>query len=358
MTNHCGGHDVPPRTVSVSETVSTVQSRVGGADTVRASQLDGLSTLRQAKAGSVARERTRLAAVLGADHPRVVALDRKVEADAKVNAQITRALDTAQTAGPKADANTWIVHGHVRNRDLSPAPNVTVALYTADGQWARLFGHDCTDERGHFMLCAKRDKRETVESMQTTAEATTDKDLTGAQKRAAAAAIEGDTRTAPAGDSKTAPSGDAVGAPPPPPPQTGEVGVSPQRIEMTSVEVERASRELYLQVTDENQRVLGGDPRPLVPELGRVDYREIILGGAVCTLPPDSTGRTGAGVEPTRWLGNSRDRELHDLTKTRKGCQIDEIAADRRVYFKSEDDAVKAGYDRCAYCFGRAKSKR
>lgn len=343
MTNRCGGHDVPPRTVSVTETASTVQSRFGGADTARADQLDTLSTVRQAKAGSVARERTRLAAVLGADHPRVAALDRKVQADAKVNAQISRAFALASTAGPQADKNTYIVHGHVRNRDLSPVPNVTVAVYTGEGELVRLFGHDCTDERGHFMLCAKRDKRE-VEATRISTATTIDKDIVDSQKRAAAAA--------------PAAAGDATSAPPPPDGQTGEVGVNPQPIETTSADTERTGRGFFLQVTDENQRVLGGDRQSLAPELGRVDYREIILGAAVCTPPPDSIGGAGISTERTRWLGNSREREVHDLTKTKKGCQIDEIAADRRVFFKTEEDAVKAGYDRCAYCFGKAKSKR
>jgi hypothetical protein len=128
---------------------------------------------------------------------------------------------------------------------------------------------------------------------------------------------------------------------------------------------------LYLRVTDNRQMLLGGDPRPLVPRQGQVDYREIIIGGEACTPPPggdtqsrppagggSAGGGTAPGTTPTQFLGNSRDREVHDLKNAKKTCQIDKIAADRRVYFKTAADAVKAGYDYCAYCFGKAKSKR
>lgn len=80
---------------------------------------------------------------------------------------------------------------------------------------------------------------------------------------------------------------------------------------------------------------------------------------------PAPTARTAAApraettaVAKTRYLGNSRIREVHDLEKVKKQCQIDEIAPDRQVYFRTEREAVAAGYDYCRYCFGKQKSKR
>jgi hypothetical protein len=56
-------------------------------------------------------------------------------------------------------------------------------------------------------------------------------------------------------------------------------------------------------------------------------------------------------------LGNKRSKEIHDLGNIQKGCQVDEIAMSNRVPFKSEEEAVKKGYDYCAYCYGPEKSQ-
>ena len=53
-----------------------------------------------------------------------------------------------------------------------------------------------------------------------------------------------------------------------------------------------------------------------------------------------------------RYLGNKKQLEYHDLSKKTARCQIEEIK--ERVYFSSEDEAERAGYDRCAHCLGRS----
>ncbi len=76
--------------------------------------------------------------------------------------------------------------------------------------------------------------------------------------------------------------------------------------------------------------------------------------------PAPATAPTLARAEApaTRFLGNSHDRELHDLQNRKKQCHIDDIKPDHRVFFATERDAVAAGYDHCRYCFGKQKSKR
>ncbi len=56
-------------------------------------------------------------------------------------------------------------------------------------------------------------------------------------------------------------------------------------------------------------------------------------------------------------LGNKRSKEIHDLDNIQKRCQIDEISASNRAPFKSEENAIRKGYDYCAYCYGPEKSK-
>ena len=59
----------------------------------------------------------------------------------------------------------------------------------------------------------------------------------------------------------------------------------------------------------------------------------------------------------SRYLGNSDSKELHDIRNEQRRCQIDQIRADRAIGFKSIAEAEALGYDFCAYCFGKAKSK-
>lgn len=79
----------------------------------------------------------------------------------------------------------------------------------------------------------------------------------------------------------------------------------------------------------------------------------------VVISPPTTEEPVAAEIEEkTRYLGNSNTREVHDLKKEKKNCRIDNIKFDHRMNFKTRKEAVEAGYDHCAYCFGKGKSKR
>jgi hypothetical protein len=60
----------------------------------------------------------------------------------------------------------------------------------------------------------------------------------------------------------------------------------------------------------------------------------------------------------TRYLGNTSTHELHDLNNEKKNCRIDKIRFDHWINFKTQKGAIEAGYDFCAFCFGKDKSKR
>lgn len=98
----------------------------------------------------------------------------------------------------------------------------------------------------------------------------------------------------------------------------------------------------------------GPTPSPAAPAPGQP--------APVDTAPPTPAPTTPDPQTPpnvkTRFLGNSHARELHDLKNTKKQCQINAIKPDYRVYFRTEREAVAAGYDFCKYCFGKQKSKR
>jgi hypothetical protein len=83
-----------------------------------------------------------------------------------------------------------------------------------------------------------------------------------------------------------------------------------------------------------------------------------LAGAAPPPTPAAFATMARAEAAQTRFLGNSHDREVHDLQNRKKQCHIDEIKPDHRVFFATEQDAVAAGYDFCRYCFGKQKSKR
>jgi hypothetical protein len=67
---------------------------------------------------------------------------------------LTVEIARAETAAPSVDPSKWVLHGYVRRKDLTPAPDLTVALVDAQGQWLRGLGFACTDGRGYFQLVA------------------------------------------------------------------------------------------------------------------------------------------------------------------------------------------------------------
>lgn len=56
-----------------------------------------------------------------------------------------------------------------------------------------------------------------------------------------------------------------------------------------------------------------------------------------------------------QYLGNTNTREVHDLQREQRNCQIDEIMRARHAVTFSPDTLSQArtdGFDNCAYCLG------
>jgi metal-dependent HD superfamily phosphatase/phosphodiesterase len=75
----------------------------------------------------------------------------------------------------------------------------------------------------------------------------------------------------------------------------------------------------------------------------RIVHRLLVLGDKFMHITPFQ-----------RYLGNSRSREIHDLTNTKKTCRIDQIKDDNKVFFGSIGDVETArdqfGYEGCKWC--------
>jgi hypothetical protein len=338
MKNCCTNPGPEPKKVSAAEAGRTLQTRIDGADALRTAQLGGLQALRRTKGAMLMREQTRLSAALGPQHPQVLALSQKIAVNQTRSEQLQRAQARAQVSSFQADPNAWIVHGHVRTADLKPVPQATVALYTCEGQWLPQFGYACTNGDGYFKLTVRPSA--SISSSRSGGVANNETNAFGAPP------VQGTPAGAPPDQ------GTAAGA------QLEQPGIG------ATPAAAATGRQACLNATDAHQRFLGGADGPLTPHLGALDYREIIVERAAgsCAPPPDGSSGAAPGCpdagEKTRFLGNSHNREVHDLQNTKKTCGIDRISADHRVFFRAAEDAIKAGYDYCAYCFGKSKSRR
>jgi hypothetical protein len=70
------------------------------------------------------------------------------------------------------------------------------------------------------------------------------------------------------------------------------------------------------------------------------------------------TTTTAGLTAAATYLGNADSRELHDLSRIRPQCQIERIRPERRVSFRTIEEAQRQEYDFCGWCFGPGSSTR
>ena len=148
MASASGSKEIPLATVAES-----LENAIAGLDRLRTRALAELARVHVVKRASSDRERTRLEAKLGPEHPRVVALKHRAEVeDAFVTALAIEGARASVTP-PTVDERSWALHGHVLDARGQPVRSATVALYTGE-RWVEALGYACTDESGYFRLHA------------------------------------------------------------------------------------------------------------------------------------------------------------------------------------------------------------
>jgi hypothetical protein len=245
----------------------------------------------------------------GEDSPQVARLDRQMAMEHGFLVNSRSEIDRLKTPILERDAGAWQVHGYLRSQDGLPRADYTVGLFPYnDGKQVPLISTE-TDKRGYFhMLLAVKDDGDAA-----------------SDKSAHDPDVEND-----ADDEK--PKDDA------------------ERDQQILRMVRALETTVFLGTIVPGQTGTVIDAQILHPQAGATTYRDITVAdpkddGSICQLR-------------TRLLGNSGSRELHDLDNEKPGCQISEIRPDRRFFFQTEAQAQKLGYDFCAYCFGKEKSKR
>lgn len=308
MTRTTRGQETPR--VALAQIEDLMRSSPQRGDALRADGLAGLTAVKRAKLVQSRRERARLAVRHGEASDQVARLDRQLAVEHRLLVNTRAESDRVATPVLERDAGAWQVHGYLRSQDGLARAKYGVSL-VADTDGRKTLAETTTDKRGYFHI-----------SLAMKAKAT---DTVGGA--AAGKTVEG-AETAEAEKARRAAANDCV----------------------ARMYAQSLKSPAYLAVTVLGQTDLKVDERALYPMAGMIAYRDLTVAnlrdrGSACQLK-------------TRLLGNSGSRELHDLDNEKPGCQIAEIRPDQRFYFTSTDQAEKLGYDYCAYCFGKARSKR
>lgn len=274
-------------------------------DPIRADSLQKLQRVKTAKIKSQEREKSRLAEKLGGEHPRVMALQEKIDTNYEVARNLNMESIRARTKVPSVKSDDWLVHGRVLNDQLEAVPGMKAALYDRSGCPVETCGSEFTDKTGYFNLIIKNVAR------------TTGTTAPGKKK------VVDEARAA---------------------------GTTDKWTFGTGLEDDGAGKSMdgFLFILDRKDVIVHRDKRPLAIAPGQAQYLEIVLDDQVADSPTQPK---------TRYLGNSGSRVLHDLKNQKRACQIDEIGADQRVNFKTQKEALARKYSHCPYCFGRSKSK-
>ena len=140
--------------ITLDDVMREVDRGVAGADAQRGDKLERLQTVRRARGVGLRREYDRLTGRLGANHPRVLGLAVKMEANRLLMRDLAVETVRARTETPDTDENTWVLHGYVRDQELKPVGRLTVALYDGKGRWVEQLGFACTRDDGYFRLDA------------------------------------------------------------------------------------------------------------------------------------------------------------------------------------------------------------
>ncbi len=303
--------DDEPKQVTFAEIAKGLDQGIENADPMRLAGLQTLRRVRAIKGTSLAREQARLERKYGPRHPRVQALAAKREANRELEREVEIAVQRAQTPAVQAVSDAWTLHGYVRDASFRGLSNLTVALYDEKNRWIEELGQACTDADGYFRLTVKSE----------------------------------------------------AGPKPDTPTESNEVQEKLAR----AAAGEAPRRSAYIHVTNKDGATIYIDKEAIIPKLGEAVFREIFLDGedgcpppqgAEPTKPSRGGGKDKGTPKEGRYLGNRAKKELHDLSNTKPACQIDEIKTDQRQYFTNQKEAAAAGYDFCAHCFGKEKSKR
>jgi len=266
-----------------------------------------MSALPDAFVASQQREADRLKKLGQDNDPRSVALKTSIEEVGKLRATARTGQARVERALAALTEPNDVFHGFVSDTELRPQKGYTVRLVDAGAISTKSELSATTESDGYFSITLKTKKASSDFSAE---------DETPAILLARISELFG---------------------------MTAQTAIAPTKASAASSNTDTAKASV--EILDPSGQRFHQDPIPILLNEGSV-YREYVVDG------------NGTNSDAQRYAGNPSTHELHDTQKLTKRCNFGEINPMVLVYFDNTTVAEKAGYDYCAYCFGKAKSKR
>jgi hypothetical protein len=245
--------------------------------------------------------------------PRVERLKASIERTAELHATSLQGKARIDRAIVALSTEDNVFHGFVSDTNLKPREKVTVRISALrDGEKKVKSLSSITDADGYFSISLGKEKTD-IPKPGSNESAVKLSEQMAARLASVNAKAKADTSTA-----------------------SNERGAAAANTNEVLARVE---------ILDVKKNIIHQDQSALVVNAGTA-YREYVI------------ENKDSGHDRPRYAGNPATRELHDTQQLTTRCNFDAIAPNVRVYFDSPAAAEKAGYDYCAYCFDKAKSKR
>ncbi|MCP4341221.1 MAG: hypothetical protein GY799_20650 [Desulfobulbaceae bacterium] len=302
------------RKVSRLEVFQTFQDGYKANDALRIEGLQSLLAIRKKKAKLLERDKQQIEKRYGKHGKEHEVLKNKQKANLNIISGLGMELSRAKTIPDTVDPESWGVKGRVYDKMGEPLANAQITLYGVDGRKVPKVKEASSDVNGEYRLMFEGKEEDVAE-------------VPGDQEFVSHLA------------------GMRIGS-------SEEEGLYK---EIKSKMQIRIKATVFVRASFGKKEPVSADSIPMVARPGVSHYRDIILNlDQYKSFKPIKD----KDIRSTRFLGNSASRELHDLQNEKNGCSIDRMRFDHMVNFKTIKMAQEAGYDFCAYCFGKDKSKR
>jgi len=140
------------RQISDDEFVGKLDASLDMLETRRAEDLERSKLFHTVKNKALRREQSRLAGKLGQNHPRVKQMASRLAYREKMLVDLEEEAARAQVRVPAFEADQWLVHGVVLDKNRKGKSGLTIGIFDAKGKWRQDFGYGCTDARGYFSV--------------------------------------------------------------------------------------------------------------------------------------------------------------------------------------------------------------
>jgi hypothetical protein len=138
--------------LSTEEFIGRLDASFDILEALRAEELERSKLFQTVKNRALEKEQHRLTVKLGADHPRVKKLASRLAYRNNMMADLDEEIARAKIKVAAVEANTWMVHGVVLDKNRKGKSGLTVALVDAQGKWRQEFDYACTDDQGYFVI--------------------------------------------------------------------------------------------------------------------------------------------------------------------------------------------------------------